>query len=45
MIGTIISHYKMLEKLGEGGLTTLQDKELRQLGPVLRSPISSRVSL
>ena len=55
MIGQTISHYKILDKLGEGGLTALQKKELRQLGLVLRhvrrnvseggSPISSQVSL
>lgn len=30
MIGSTISHYKILKKLGEGGPTTLQKAELRR---------------
>ena len=30
MIGTIILHYKIIEKIGEGGPTTLRKKELRR---------------
>ncbi|MGA2624945.1 MAG: hypothetical protein ABSF91_13885 [Bacteroidota bacterium] len=32
MIGQVISHYKILETLGEGGPTTLHEMELRRAG-------------
>ena len=41
MVGTTISHCNILEKIGEGGLTTFRFAELRQPGLVLRSPIFS----
>ncbi len=40
MIGQTISHYKILEKLGEAGPTALRKRELRRSGLVLHSPIS-----
>lgn len=43
MIGQTISYYTLIEKLGEGGLTTLQNRELRQSGPVRRSLTQSRL--
>ena len=37
MVGSTVSHYKILEKLGERGPTTLQKMELRRPGPAGRS--------
>ncbi len=41
MVGSTISHYKIIEKLGEGGPTALQKMELRRVENP-RLPIMTR---